>query len=133
MSYERLRVAKPMRRLLIAMELYTRHIEKEHRGQWREAKMLAYGCFGNLIRAAEEWDAGEKDKYLLAFLNDFAVFRGMMQILAEAKIITRKKASEIAEYTADIKKQIVGWRKDITRDSTSSRPSGESEIDNEKD
>lgn len=36
------------------MELYTRHVAKDNRGQWRDAKMVVYGCFGNLIRAAEE-------------------------------------------------------------------------------
>lgn len=126
MSYEQLRVAKPMKQLIKAIELHTRHIAKENRSQWRDTKMLLYGCFGSLIRAAEEWDTGRKDKYLTAFLDNFAVFRGMMQILNETKIVSNKKASEIAGYTAEIRKQVAGWRGKMERDSVSSRLSGES-------
>lgn len=126
MGYERLRVAKPMKMLIKAVELHTRHITKENRGQWREAKMILYHCFGDLIRASEVWDTGEKDNYLLSFLNGFAVFRGMMQIMNETHVVSNKKASELCLYTADIKKQISGWRKEIERDSVSLRPNGES-------
>ena len=126
MGYERLRVAKPMKQLVKAVELHTRHIPKENRGQWREAKMLAYGCLGNLIRAAEEWDTGQKDRYLQKFLDNFAVFRGMMQIMNETRIVSNKKASEIARYTAEIRKQVVDWRRKMGRDSVSPGLNGES-------
>lgn len=133
MGYERLRVVKPLKQLIKALESYTRHIGKENRGQWRDAKMVVYGCFGNLIRAAEEWETKEKGQYLKSFLDEFAVFRGMMQVFEETKIVSNKKASEIALYTADIKKQVSDWRKEITRDSAPPRPGGESNKENEKD
>lgn len=86
--------------------------------------MLSYKCFGNLIRAAEVWDSKEKDGYLLRFLEDFAVFRGMMQVFTEIKMIPVKKASEIGLLTADIRTQIAGWRKEIERGPVSPRPNG---------
>ena len=55
MGYERLRVVKPLKQLIKTVELYTRHVAKDNRGQWRDAKMALYSCFGNLIRAAEVW------------------------------------------------------------------------------
>ena len=133
MGYERLRVVKPLKQLIETVELYTRHVAKDNRGQWRDAKMVVYGCFGNLIRAAEEWETKEKGKYLTLFLDGFAVFRGMMQVFEETKIVSNKKASEIALHTADIKKQVSDWRKEIMRDSASLRPGGESNKENEKD
>ena len=133
MGYERLRVVKPLKQLIKALELYTRHVAKDNRGQWRDAKMVVYNCFGNLIRAAEEWETSEKNKYLMAFLDEFAVFRGMMQVLEESHIVSNKKASEIALYAADIKKQVSGWRKEIVRDSVPPRLDGESHKENEKD
>lgn len=126
MGYEKLRVAKPLKMLIKVVELYTRHIPRENREQWRELRNVLFRCLGYLIRAAEEWDAGEKDMYLCRFLDDFAVFRGMAQILAETKIITTKKASEIGSHSADIRLQIAGWRKEIKRESVSLRPDGES-------
>ena len=126
MGYERLRVAKPMKQLIKAMELHTRHIARENREQWREAKNVLYRCFGNLIRAAEVWDSDKKNGYLLAFLDDFAVFRGMMQIISETKIVSIKKASEIGLYSADIRKQVAGWAKEIAREPVSPRLDGES-------
>ena len=109
-----------------AVELYTRHITKENRGQWHDARMVLFGCFGNLIRAAEVWDSDEKNRYLLAFLDEFAVFRGMVQVLTDIKVVSIKKASEIGSYTADIRQQVAGWRKEIGRDSVPLRPDGES-------
>lgn len=119
-------MAKPLKQLIKALELHTRHIAKENRGQWREVRILAFGCFGYLIRAAEEWDTAAKDKYLLAFLDDFAVLRGMMQILNETKVVSNKKASEIAGLVAEIRKQVADWRRKMERESVSSRLGGES-------
>lgn len=128
MSYDKLRVAKPFKQLVKVVELYTRHIPKENREQWREAKRLIYCCFGSLIRASEEWESAEKDDFLRKFLDNFAVFRGMVQIMTETKVVSIKKASEIASLTAQIRPQIASWRKTIERDSVSSRPDGESNI-----
>lgn len=127
MGYEKLRVIKPIKQLIKVVELYTRHVAKDNRGQWRDAKMALYSCFGNLIRAAEVWGTQEKNKYLTAFLDEFAVFRGMMQVYTETRIISTKKASEIAIYTADIRKQVSDWRREIVRDSAPLRPDGGSE------
>lgn len=127
MGYEKLRVVKPIKQLIKVVELYTRHVAKDNRGQWRDAKMALYSCFGNLIRAAEVWGTQEKNKYLTAFLDEFAVFRGMMQVYTETRIISTKKASEIAIYTADIRKQVSDWRREIVRDSAPPRLGGGSE------
>lgn len=128
MGYEKLRVAKPLKMLIKAVELYTRHIPRENREQWRELRNILFRCLGYLIRAAEEWDTEEKDVYLRRFLDDFAVFRGMAQILAETRVITIKKASEIGSHSADIRSQIAGWRKEIKRESVSLRLDGESKM-----
>lgn len=126
MGYEKLRVAKPLKQLIKILELHTRHIAREKREQWRDARMLLFSCLGSLIRASEEWDNEQKGVYLKRFLDDFAVFRGMMQVLMETKVVSVKKASEIGLLTAQIRPQIAGWRNTIERDSTSLRPGGES-------
>lgn len=108
MGYEKLRVIKPIKQLIKVVELYTRHVAKDNRGQWRDAKMVVYGCFGNLIRAAEEWETKEKGKYLTLFLDGFAVFRGMMQVFEETKIVSNKKASEIALIAPEWKEIVCG-------------------------
>lgn len=128
MSYDRLRVAKPLKQLIKVVELYTRHIPHENREQWREVRQVLFKCLGNLIRASEEWDTEQKDTYLKEFLDNFAVFRGMVQILTEIKVVSIRKVSEIASLTAQIRPQISGWKKTIVRDSVPPRPDGESDI-----